>query len=211
MNDTAPRGKFIDWIALFISILAAGFTGSTLYYGHLRGPHLVASAGNYIYVQGRPRIGIPVSIFNDGAQVGVINSGRMTISDGSNTFFFRLTLLSPSTEKWVDEGGKITPVPTILSLFSQIAVKGGDATEGVFWYDPKLSDFKFRADTDYNASLIFLRREDAQAETIASSPLPEKQVCLASVSFRIAKVTAENAALNPEVVIPIQTAWRLQP
>jgi hypothetical protein len=203
--------KYLDVGAIIISIISAGFTGTTLYYGQLRGPHFVASTGNYIYVQGRPRIGVPVSFFNEGARAGVINYGTLTLKDGSNTFRFGLTLLSPSADKWIDEGDKRTQVPTTLSLFSQVAVKGGDISEGVFWYSPELEDFKFRAETDYGADLIFYRRGSARADGKSKDATDEVVLSSATVRFHISKTTADNCSQNPGTPIPVPTGLVPQP
>jgi hypothetical protein len=207
MNSHVPGRVSIAVLALIVSIISASFTFVTLYYGHLRRAHFVVSIGNYIYVQGRPRIAIPVSFFNDGARADVINAGGLTLSDGSNSFRFRIALLSPFPEALSDEDQKGAPVPKIPSLFSQVAVKGGDTAEAVFWYSPELSDFKFRPETDYSASLLFSRRgsEDAQ------SPLVEEDVCSASVRFHVTKLTADNAIGNSEAVIPVPTNWYRRP
>ena len=158
----------------------------------------MTSPGSYIYVQGRPRIGIPVTFFNDGAHAGVINSGSLVVNDGSNTFKFELALVALSVEKWIDEGGKIRPVPAPLSLFSPIAVRAGDAAEAVFWYSSR-TDFRFKADTNYRADLTFSRKsaEDGKITELSS----------ATVIFHIDSLTADNAARNPETPIPLTTGW----
>jgi hypothetical protein len=200
-----------NWAALVISILAGLVAGIALYYGQIRGARFVTSTGNYVYVQGRPRIGIPVTFFNDGARAGVINSGSLTLSDASNLFQFDLKLVAASAEKWIDEGGKIKPVAAPLSLFSPVAIKAGDAAEGVFWYSPRLADFKFRADTNYGADLTFSRTGAQGDEADTYGPLTTVELGRARVVFHIDKLTAGNATQNPDIPIPVPTGWPGRP
>jgi hypothetical protein len=211
MPGLSTGENFRNWAALLISILAGIIAGTALYYGQIRGARLVTSTGNYVYVQGRPRIGIPVTFFNDGARAGVINSGNLTLNDGSNTFQFDLKLVAASAEKWIDEGGKIKPVAAPLSLFSPVAIKAGDAAERVFWYSPRLADFRFRADTNYSANLTFSRYGAEEDEADTYSPLTAVELGRARVVFHIDNLTASNASQNPEIPIPVPTGLPAHP
>ena len=205
MSSLTAGESFRNWSALIISLVAALFALIALYYGQLRGARLVTTTGSYVYVQGRPRIGVPVTFFNDGARAGVINSGRLTLNDGSNTFQFDLKLAAASAEKWIDEGVKIKPVAAPLSLFSPVAIKGGESSEGVFWYSPRLVDFKFRADTNYIADLTFSRNGAEGDGSNVYGPLTSVDLSTARVLFHIDSQTASNATQYPDTPIPIPT------
>ena len=196
-----------SWFSLGLSCLAIGVTCFGLYYGQLRGARLVTSTGSYVYLQGRPCLGIPVTFFNDGARAGVINSGTMNLSDGSNNFQFDLKLIAASSEKWTEEDAKIKPIAAPLMLFSPIAIKAGDSAEAVFWYFPRLQDFKFRTDTNYGAELIFSRKMPQEGEAYSYSPLTTEELSRARVVFHIDGMTSDNATRYPETTIPVPTGW----
>jgi hypothetical protein len=200
----------LSWLSFCFSVLAIAITCIGLYYSQLRGAYFVTSTGNYVYVQGRPRIGIPVTFFNDGARAGVINSGSMTVSDGANIFQFDLKLVSSSGERWIEDEAKIKPVPAPLTFFSPIAIKGGDAAEGVFWYFPHLGDFKFRSGADYSAELTFSRNTANGDRGNLYGGLTSVELSRAKVIFHIDGLTANNALQNPEIAIPVPTGWPQQ-
>jgi hypothetical protein len=208
--SAAVAGGKTNW-SLGLSFLAILVSCCGLYYGQLRGARLVTSTGSYVYVQGRPRIGIPVTFFNDGARAGVINSGSMILSDGSNNFLFDLKLVAASSEKWTEDGAKIKPISAPLTLFSPIAIKAGDSAEGVFWYFPRLPDFKFRPETDYSAELTFSRKMPQEGEAVSYGPLTTVDLSTARVVFHIDSLTADNAAKYPDTAIPVPTGWSANP
>jgi hypothetical protein len=192
MNDKFAR------VTAVISLLW-GF--GTFGYDHFRGPDLTASPGKYVYIQGRPSIGVPMGFFNGGTKAAIINTGELTLDDGSNKFKFKLTLFSSSTEKWTYDSGTKSSIPAAFSLFSQVVTKPGDATEGVFWYSPELADFKFQADRKYTASLKFGRREQSDSGALGQTA----ELCGSIVVFHLESTTATNAAQHPEVVNPVKT------
>jgi hypothetical protein len=211
MSPQISGASIVSVFALIVSICSAGFAWGTFYYGQLRSAHLVATVGNYIYLEGRPRLGVPVSFYNEGALTGVINSGNLTLSDGANKFYFRLSLVSTAPEKWTTDGNKITPMPAPFSLFSQVAVKGKDTTDGVFWYSPQGADIKFQPDKDYTAYLTFSRKAAGEDQPTPGNSLREEQQCTTSVQFHVSKVTAENAAKTPTVVLPVDLGLSAAP
>lgn len=183
-----------DYWARSIAILSLVVTIVTFAYDHFRGPHMRAGSGKYVYIQGRPRIGVPVGFFNQGGRAAIVNAGVMKLDDGSNTFLFDLTLLS-SAEKWTDNSSGRTEIPAAFSLFSQVVVKPGDTSDGVFWYSPELTEFKFLPDRKYTATLDFLQHVPTESQS--------NELCSAGVIFRVDSKTVNNALANPEVPYPI--------
>lgn len=186
-------------ISLVLAVISLAWGIGTYIYDHDRGPELIGSPGKYVYIQGRPRIGVPMGFFNKGASPAIINTSDMALNDGSNEFSFRLTLFSSSTEKWTYDSGTKNSLPVALSLFSQIVTKPGDATEGVFWYSPDLADFKFQPGKKYKASLKFSDRKQSK------SGVTQNELSSSIIEFNLDSITANNAAQHPEVINPVET------
>jgi len=191
----------VDYVARIIAILTLVLGVGAFAYEHLRGPALRASTGKYVYIQGRPRLGISVGFFNNGAEAAIINTSTLTLDDGSHEFPFTLTLFSPSTEKWTTEGGSLAPIPATYSLFSQLAVKPGDTADGVFWYSPDPA-FKFIPDKKYVARLTFssVDQEQTGASVVGKTPL-----CTSGTTFTVDSTVAKNAQLDPQSLHVVKT------
>jgi len=211
MNETTTEERFCNCAIQIIVILALASAGVTLFRGHLRGNRLVTSTGRFVYVQERSRIGIPVTFMNDGPGPAVINSSSLTLYDDWNTFQFDLKLVTPPAEDWNDEGGKIKPPLLSNPWDSPVTIKAGDAVEGVFWYLPRLADFKLRANTNYGANLSFFGTADEAVKTDSSAPTTALESCSAIVLFHIYELTAENAAQNEGITISVPTGWPTRP
>ena len=189
-NGSGGKDK-ADWWARGLGFFSLVIALGTFAYEHLRGPDLRTSTGKYVYIQGHPRIGVPVGFYNDGAKVAIVNSGIMILKDGSNNFLFRLTLFSPSTDKWTTPGSGSTIIPTTFSLFSQIIIKPGDASDGVFWYSPDIADFKFAPEKRYIACLNFEESDTAS--------------CKLQTTFHVETNVASGLGQQPEVIHPTRT------
>lgn len=187
-----------DWWARIIAVLSLLLTAGIFLYDHFRGPDLRASSAKYVYMQGWPRLGIAVSFYNDGGRVAIVNSGTLTLDDGSNKLLFRLTLFSPSTDKWTADSGNVTVIPATLSLFSQIVVKPADIADGVFWYSPDFADFKFLPDKKYKACLNFSQPGVTQQQN-------QNEPCDAVAVFHLDNDIAAKAVQHREIVHPIRT------
>jgi len=99
----------VDKFARGVAVISILLTFGTFGWDHFRGPDLSASPGKYVYLQGWPRIGIPMGFFNGGAKGAIINTGALTLDDGANKFNFKLTLFSSSTDKWTIKSGSAIP------------------------------------------------------------------------------------------------------
>ena len=201
---TGTRGSDRASIAAaIIAALAFGFSVYTLYYQQLRGARLIATTGNVINIMGTRRIGIPVTFFNDGARAAVINSGGLTLTDGSKTFHFKFESVASALAGFTLGGTAQKGSVPSESFLSPIAIRGGDTVEKVCWYYPVVTPFKYQAGVTYNGILTFSRRTFDQSESLSYSPLTTVDLAATHVVFRLGPLTISNAEQNPDVRIPV--------
>lgn len=133
-----------DWIAILVSLLAFIVAGFALYFSEFKKAEIKIGVGQNVFITRTPRIGIPCTFTNSGANQIVITDASLQC--GNNPVNFEWVQIG-TLEQWaIDAQGKQeTKSPALYSTATPIAVKQRDQTTAVLWFGIGETEFKFIA------------------------------------------------------------------
>ena len=156
-NDSAENSSgakddhLAFWLALFgicISVFSAAISFYSLNLNFLQGPRLNAAAGETLYINGQPLIGMSLTFTNGGARAKVINRLVLEVTGPNIPAItdFEVRSISPSLSSWTydDKTGRlIEETKVIHSAFDAFQIPGRGETHRAIWFLPDDKDFKF--------------------------------------------------------------------
>src|ERR1700737_3950541 len=131
MHDVARRP---DWVARTLGIAGLAAALLTLYFNVWRPACIRIGLGPQIFVASKPRIGLLVTLTNEGAHEIVITSGELALDNSQ--FKLPLTSTALQSESWEYdlEGNKQKRTAVRYSFFTPFAVKPRDQIATGLWF-----------------------------------------------------------------------------